>query len=80
MLRADLKKEKPLLSVAVNAVKPEYRVLFYPYHEGASLPKTVWDDQRNELGVAFGIKHDQFQFKSNPKGVPTIVLVGAPAI
>ena len=74
LLRKDMNKSKPVLSIAVQAVKPEYRVLFYPYRAGTPLPKTVWDTQRGELALDFGDQRDTCHFMVNSPGYPTLTV------
>jgi hypothetical protein len=74
LLRADLKKEKPLLSVAANAVQPDFRVLFYPHHEGNPLPKSEWKPASRELILDVGSQHDVCLFSPGASGPPSITL------
>ena len=76
LLRKDTNKLKSILSVAVDAVKPDYRVVFYPFKEGAPLPKTSWSEASGELSLQFGTQVDTCRFEKNSKGQPAIRLSG----
>jgi hypothetical protein len=75
-LRTDMKKERRILSIATNAVRPDFRVIFFPYHEGAALPKTTWTDLSGELRLQFGNQGETCRFDTNDKGEPRVQLIG----
>ena len=75
LLRKDTKLSRPVISVAVDSIRPDYRVLFYPYREGEPLPTTTWTQAAGELQLRAGTQTDTLRLETSPKGEPEIRLL-----
>jgi hypothetical protein len=73
-LRTDLEKIRPILSIATDAVRPDFRVVFYPYLEGEALPTTAWDDARSDLRVDVEGQRDICHYVVDANGHPSVEL------
>jgi hypothetical protein len=73
-LRSDMVKTRPILSVSTNAVRPDFRVLFFPYMEGDTLPTTSWDETPGNLNVAIGDQRDVCHYATDANGKPSLEL------
>lgn len=54
------------LDITVTAVSPDFKVLLYPYQNGAALPTTTWSG--NVLTVTSGTQVDRIRFAANADG------------
>ncbi len=63
-IHQDRNQSKPILSVSCNAVKPDFRVLFYSYRDGENLPQTSWNQTSQRLQVSLDQKTDSIQFSA----------------
>lgn len=77
-------KYQPLrvLKIPADAVSPDFKVLLYPYRQGAPLPTTFWDARRTAVRVNFGATKDVITFTPGSLGKTNIAITrdGAPLI
>jgi hypothetical protein len=73
---ADAKKYGQLrrLVIPSASIEPGFKVLLYPYRQGAALPQTAWNARRNALQVAWAGQNDTVQFVSKPDGSTRIAV------
>jgi hypothetical protein len=62
------------LVIPSDSVAPDYKVLLYPYKQGAPLPKTTWNDQHRVLTVVIGDQTDEIVFTPHPGGKTDLVV------
>ncbi len=73
-LRTDTVKKRPILSVSTTAVRPDFRVLFFPYMEGDALPTTSSEEADGNIDVTIGDQHDVCHDATNADGKPSLDL------
>jgi hypothetical protein len=56
------------LVIPSASVEPGFKILLYPYRQGAALPQTTWDGGRDAIQVAWTGQSDTVQFVSKPDG------------
>jgi hypothetical protein len=73
---ADAKKYGQVrrLVIPSASIEPGFKVLLYPYRQGAALPQTAWNARRNALQVAWAGQNDTVQFVSKPDGSTRIAV------
>jgi hypothetical protein len=67
---ADSKKYPPIrrLVIPSDSVAPGYKILLYPFHQGAALPETQWNAKHDAVEVRWAGQSDTVQFVANPDG------------
>lgn len=67
---ADAKKYGTVrrLVITSQSIAPDFKVLLYPYRNGAALPETRWNGIHTALEVKMGAQADQIQFSPTPSG------------
>jgi hypothetical protein len=75
----DAKKYGPTrrLLIPSDSVQPDYRVLLYPYRQGAPLPQTAWNADRTGITVAWPGQADTVRYIAKPDGSTRITVVAA---
>jgi len=54
--------------VPLQAVTASYKVLLFPFREGAELPATSWSGDGAQLTIAWGDQRDQVAFHTGDDG------------
>lgn len=74
---ADAKKYRPIrrLVIKSKSVTPEFKVLIYPYRQGATLPETKWNEDHSVVAVAFGKQIDQICFTPAATGKTNLTIM-----
>lgn len=74
--RIELRKDrlyKTILSIATDAISPDFRVLLYPYHQGESIPASHWDDAKHETPIETTTP-DVWRIAKTADGHPSLAL------
>jgi hypothetical protein len=68
--QTDAKKYGPIrrLVIPCDSVSPEFKVLLYPYRQGADLPVTHWSDDRSQVEIAWPDQHNSARFAAGEGG------------
>jgi hypothetical protein len=71
-----------VLKIPADAVSPDFKVLIYPYRQGAPLPSTSWDTARTAVRVNFGSTRDVVKFTPGSLGKTNVAITrdGSPLI
>ncbi len=74
---ADSKKYSPVrrLVIPSDSVEPGFKVLLYPYRQGAPVPETAWDAKRDAVQVTWTGQNDTVQFLAKPDGSTRVAVV-----
>ena len=62
------------IKVPAVAVRPEFRVLIFPFRFGDKLPKTAWSDDRSRLTVELEGQRDVYTFDQTDNGRTVFVM------
>jgi hypothetical protein len=62
------------LVIPSDSVEPDFRVLLYPYRQGAPLPETRWNAGHNAVTVAWAGQTDMVQFLPKADGSTRIAV------
>ena len=78
------KKYQPVRCLVIPAasVAPDFKVLIYPYRQGAPVPVTAWNAQRSAVELSVAGVHDVIGFQPTEVGKTNVVVSreGAPVI
>ena len=62
------------LVLPLRAVAGRYRVMLYPFRKGDPLPRTVWDERREKLTIAWPDQRDTYDVVLGPSGRTRLAL------